>query len=317
MPTSFDPDTAVSGGLLGATGPVQVTLGPCSIDYFDYVDKAGTVVAKTVAALISMSPEGEVDEAGNPKSYQQVYSVGDPKNHHPNPDKASFEGPLVKGSNFNFFIENLLNAGFPKHLIAPGNIKVLNGVVAVVEQKAPPKRTIQGKETDTANKAQVVAVKIIHPAPGEDWPANGKAVVAPVAAGAKKGPAKKAQAPAQPAAPAAAAPAAAAAPVAAAATAMAGPAVDAQASTLAEAVVADIVAAAGGDGYLAKDGQGSLQAIGKKVTVEYMRKMQKQPQQFPANLRAAVVKVVQDEAWLAAGERPWVYDPESGLLVGG
>lgn len=301
MPTAMDPEQAVTTGLLGAAGPVQVTCGPCSFDFFDYTKKDGTVGNRTMAALISMSPEGEVDEAGNQKSYQQMYSIGDPKTHHPNPDKATFEGPLVKGSNFNFFLENLINAGFPKHLLAPGDIRVLNGAILVVEQKKPPTRQIAGKAEDTANKAQVVAVKVLHPAPGEDWPATGKPVAAKGKPSAKPGAPKAAAGKA--AAPKAAAPA----PVA----------IDNGEATigLAEAIVAELIAEAGDQGYTAKDGAGSLSQIGKQATVKYMKKMQADSANFPPNLRASVVKLAQTPEWLADGTRPWVYDEESGILV--
>ena len=302
MPTSFDPDTAVSTGLLGATGPVQVTCGPCSIDYFDYTKKDGTIVSRTVAALVTMAPEGEVDEEGNQRSYQQMYSIGDPKTHHPNPDKASFEGPLVKGSNFNFFIEQLINAGFPKHLIAPGDIRVLNGAVLVVEQRKPPARQIAGKTDDSANKPQVVAVKVVHPAPGEEWPVKGKPVTAPAkaAAGGKKA-APKAQAPQTTKA--------AAPPVAAEASE--------QVEELATLIVTELIQKAGDTGFTAKDAKGSLAGIGSKAVYSYMKKMQSNPTEFPANLRTEVVKLIQTPEWLMSADRPWVADEESGILVGG
>lgn len=298
MPTAFDPGQAVSTGLLGATGPVQVTITGATIDYFDYTKTDGTVIAKTVAAIIGMSPDGEVDEKGQPKSYQQVYSIGDPKTHHPNPDKATFEGPLVKGSNFNFFLENLINAGFPMHLLAPGDIRVLNGAVLVVEQKKPPTRQIQGKSSESANKPQVVPVKVISPAPGEEWPATGKAVAAAASKPAKPaaGPPKKAAAPAaKPAAkPAAPAPAAS----------------DVDLTPLGEDIVSELIAEAGDTGFETKD-------LGKKATFKYMKKMQADAATFPANQRANVVALVQNQEWLGDAARPWAYDSESGILVAG
>jgi hypothetical protein len=321
----MDPDKAVSGGLLGATGPVQVTFGPCYFDYFDYTDKTGKVSARTVAALVNMSPEGEVDENGNQKTYQQMFSIGDPKSHHPNPDKFSFEGPLVKGSNFNFFLENLINAGFPKHLLAPGDSRALNGVVAVVEQKQPVKRNIPGAtDPNQANKAQVVPVKIIHPAPGEAWSPTGMAYPSALgltgvptgaaastqAAGpvsAPKGPPKQAAGPKKPIGSAAAKPAPTPAPAAD----------DSQVLSLAENVVIGLIAGGGETGYSAKDAQGSLTKIGKDGTFFYMKKMQADAANYPPNARAAVIKMVQSEEFLAAAERPWAYDAESGLIVAG
>lgn len=302
MPTAFDPEQAVQTGLLGAAGPVEVLLGPCTIDYYEYKKKDGTVVAKTVAAIVPMRPEGEVDSNGNPKIYEQVYSVGDVKTHHPNPDKASFEGPLVKGSNFNFFLENLINAGFPKHLLASGNIFALNGAKVVVEQKKPAARNIKGSTEEQANKAVVVPIKVISPAPGEDWPANGKPV-APVSAVA--GAVKAAKAPAQ--------------KKAAAPAAQPAPAVDDnQVSTTAELLVTGLITKAGDTGFSAKDASGSYATgIGKKATFEYMKNMQANPTQFPPNMRNPVVALVSNPEWLADGSRPWAFDEESGMLVGG
>jgi len=295
MPTPFDPEQAVSTGLLGAAGPVQVTISGAAVDFFDYTKKDGTVTARTCAALIGMSPDGEVDDKGNPKVYQQMYSIGDPKTHHPNPDHATFEGPLVKGSNFNFFLENLINAGFPKHLLMAGDVRVLNGAVLVVEQKKPPSRNIAGKADDSANKAQVVPVKVLHPAPGEDWPATGKAVSATTtkttkpAAGSKKltaAPATKAAAPA-PTIPAAE-----------------------DLTPLGEAIVTELITEAGDTGFETKD-------LGKKATFKYMKKMQSDKETFPANQRANVVALVQNPEWLGDAARPWAFDAETGILVGG
>lgn len=295
MPTAFDPEQAVATGLLGAAGPVQVTITSAAVDFFDYTKKDGTVTARTCAALVGMSPDGEVDDKGNPKSYIQMYSIGDPQTHHPNPDKATFEGPLVKGSNFNFFLENLINAGFPKHLLMAGDVRVLIGAVMVVEQKKPPLRNIQGKADDSANKKQVVPVKVLHPAPGEDWPSTGK----PISATATKA-VKPAAGPKKPAT--AAAKAAAPTPTPAASTDDLTP--------LGEAIVTELITEAGDTGFETKE-------LAKKATFKYMKKMQSEKETFPANQRANVVALVQNPEWLGDAARPWAYDSESGILVAG
>ena len=295
MPTAFDPEQAVTTGLLGATGPVQVTIVGSAIDYFDYTKKDGTITARTVAGLLDMAPDGDTDEKGNQKSYKQVYSIGDVKSHHPNPDKATFEGPLVKSSNFNFFLENLINAGFPKHLLAAGDIRVLNGAVLVVEQKKPPSRNIQGQaSSEQANKGVVVATKVIHPAPGEDWPATGKAVSskAGVSSAAKAAVAPKKALSGTPT------------------TAPATPTDDAV-SGIAEKVMGGLIAKGGENGYTYGP------ETSKQATLAYMKLMQSDAASFPANQRANVVKLCQDAEWLGGEGRPWMFDAESGVLIAG
>ena len=151
MPTAFDPKQAVSTGLLGSSRSREVTLGPCLIDYLNTRRRMGRSRPHPRRPHHHVA-DGEVGPDGKPKSYQQVYSIGDLKTHNPSPDKRSFDGPLVKSSNFNFFLEHLINAGFPAHLLQTGNIFVLNGTKMVVEQRKPQARQIATKQEQRSGR---------------------------------------------------------------------------------------------------------------------------------------------------------------------
>jgi len=130
-PVSLNPDDFTVGG--GLLDDVDVTFVECRFTEFDYGGKG----PKIPAAEIEMLPEGDTE------AIKQYYSIGDPKVYKPSNDGKTILADVAirKSSNFGIFCESLIRAGFPKDLLAEGDISTLSGLKCHVLRKPAPKRT--------------------------------------------------------------------------------------------------------------------------------------------------------------------------------
>lgn len=128
-------------------------------ELFDYKNRAGEVVASTVALHITL-----VDDDGN--EYEQMYSVGDPARFQPNPDDGGktllpiTEGAAVsKSSNFHLLLSNTVNAGFPQNRLSDdGDVSIFDGLYAHHFGLPEPVRTGLRREVDPNARPRVISV---------------------------------------------------------------------------------------------------------------------------------------------------------------
>lgn len=142
MGLGLKPSEFVEGGIVPQDK--NLTIKEARFNLFDYVNKAGEVVATTVALRVKT-----VDDDGG--EYEQQYSVGAPKDFSPSVDNEnpardgkyiiSITGKegLGKSSNFYILMNNLVNAGFPENKLGD-DISVLDGLYAYWIAIPEPKR---------------------------------------------------------------------------------------------------------------------------------------------------------------------------------
>ncbi len=153
MGVSIRPSEFVEGGAV----PVDKNLlwKECRFNLFDYVNKAGEVVATTIAARIKF-----VDDDGT--EYDQQYSAGDPNRFAPSKDGKTLEPltpseSLSKSSNYYVLMNALINAGFPENKLGD-DISVLDGLYTHNIGIPEPKRSGLVREPKEGAREKVISV---------------------------------------------------------------------------------------------------------------------------------------------------------------
>jgi hypothetical protein len=119
----------------GGAVPIERNLlwDNCRFKLYDYKNKAGEIVATTVAAVIKYID----DDKGE---YEQAYSVGDPARFQIVNDGKNLKGPPINRScNYYHLMTNLLSAGFPDNKLS-NDISALDGLYTYNIGMAEPKR---------------------------------------------------------------------------------------------------------------------------------------------------------------------------------
>jgi len=153
MGVSIRPSGFVEGGAV----PVDRNLlwKECRFNLFDYVNKAGEVVATTVAARIKY-----VDDDG--AEFEQQYSAGDPNRFQPSKDGKTLEAitsseSLSKSSNYYVLMNALINSGFPENKLGD-DISVLDGLYTHNIGIPEPKRSGLVREVKEGARERVISV---------------------------------------------------------------------------------------------------------------------------------------------------------------
>lgn len=119
---------------------------------YDYKNKAGEVVATTVAAVVKY-----IDD--NKGEYEQAYSVGDPDRFEIVNDGKSVKGPPInRSSNFFILMSNLVSSGFPENRLT-GDISALDGLYTYNVGVPEPKRA--GLEKAPPTDGTTARVKVL------------------------------------------------------------------------------------------------------------------------------------------------------------
>jgi hypothetical protein len=200
---SGDPDDAIAGGGLIGNTPVQVTFTSVHTGLFDY---NGTRKDNPSPALLAvLCVDGSEDKS------DAAWSAGAKEKLEPSPDGKCFlpvvEGAAItKSSNFAQLMTSLKDAGFDfkdkAHIGAEdrnadgslANFKILEGLVAIISRKKPPKdgglnrspkkNPTTGKEYEASG---VIVVDKIIQFPWDNKKAGNAATGAPVTPGAAAG----------------------------------------------------------------------------------------------------------------------------------
>ncbi len=156
---TLKPSEMVEGGVVPVDQTLLVT--ESRFCYFDYAKKDGTIAARTVALRIKSKNE----ETGT--EYVQHYSAGSREAFAPSEDgeHPAEEGKylialgdrqsLSKNSNMAFFLQNLVNAGFPESKIG-NDASVFDGMVMHVIGMPEPKRS--GLPRDPNARERVLSI---------------------------------------------------------------------------------------------------------------------------------------------------------------
>ncbi len=185
---SINPETMPAGG--GApTGNLLVQSARFALWNYNNTQK-DTLALKLVL----------VDDTG--ATFEQYISAGDPSKCIPSPDGKSAvvisgEG-ITRGSNFSFFMGELINVGMPPDKLAANDVSVLDNMYAQFDIKAQPTRA--GLANVDGRARTVMVPVLIH---NLGWEPSKRGTVAQPAPGAGMAPPALAVA-AAPAAPAAA-----------------------------------------------------------------------------------------------------------------
>ena len=174
MGVSIRPSQFVEGGAV----PVDRNLlwKECRFQLYDYKNKAGDVVATTIAAVINFKDDDGAE-------YEQAYSAGDPNRFQPSADGKTLEAltestNLSKSSNYYILMNALINAGFPENRLGD-DISVLDGLYTHNIGIPEPKRSGLVREQVEGARERVISVpdSIIK----LPWENKGKATAKPAA----------------------------------------------------------------------------------------------------------------------------------------
>jgi hypothetical protein len=175
---SLNPEDAKHGG--GLISDLDLTVVESKFSLFDYGGK-GT---PTPALMLSLEDDDK-------NMHEQAWSAGSARMWLPGEDgdelvQTGTETQLSDSCNMMFMLQSLVNAGFPKNLLASGKASVLKGLKAHWERvPAPARPGLKQEPRPEGREATILTVTKIISLPGEKAK-GGKAAAGKAAVGSKK-----------------------------------------------------------------------------------------------------------------------------------
>lgn len=156
---SLSPDDATQGGLVD---DIDVEISDAATCEWDY---NGQQPAGPALAIEFTDKNGA--------QYQQYYSAGKPEDWTPTDDGCGFAAVSGKtgfnnSTNLMKFFASLVEAGFPKELLAAGNVKALVGTSCHVNQVVQERKGLVRTGKNADRPSTVLLVSKIHSLPGAD-----------------------------------------------------------------------------------------------------------------------------------------------------
>jgi hypothetical protein len=156
---SLSPDDATQGGLIDDIDVVIIDAATCEWDY------NGQAAAGPALAVQF--------EDRNHVTHDQYYSAGRAEDWAPTPDGCGFQAVSGKtgfnnSTNLMKFFDSLAKEGFPKDLLAAGNVKAIIGTDCHVLQVEQDRKGLVRTGKNADRKSTTLLVSKIHSLPGTD-----------------------------------------------------------------------------------------------------------------------------------------------------